>query len=68
MRKADYALLARLIESEIAHAARNADCGTLGSGYFAGCNYALHQIARNFADGASVDTAEFLKACGIKSN
>ena len=66
MRKADYALLAQTIKTEIIFAARNEKNVTLGSGYFQGYTYALHQIARDFAEGASVDKVAFLKACGIK--
>lgn len=66
MRKADYALLARLIADEVTHAKRNETNHTLGAGYFDGYAYALHQIARDFADEASVNKPEFLKACGLK--
>ena len=66
MRKADYALLAQIIKTENEHTTRNVKNDTLGAGYFAGYAYALHQVARDFAEGASVNKTEFLKACGIE--
>lgn len=65
MRKADYAMLADLVRVELQHAARNEKNVTLGSGYFQGYTYALHQMAHDFAEGASVDKVAFLKACGL---
>lgn len=57
MRKADYATLAALIRAEL-NIYR-----TLSSG--APCVDSLERIARGFADTASVNRAEFLKACGL---
>ena len=66
MRKADYALLAQTIKTELEHASRNEKNNSLGTGYFEGYAYALHCVARDFADGASVNKPEFLKACGLE--
>ena len=59
MRKADYALLARLIAEEVACALNNPTSGL----FRLEC---LARIAEGFAAQASVNKAEFLKACGLK--
>ncbi len=56
MRKSDYSALALILKLQIALAVR--------------CNQpsavaALEAVARGFADKASVDRAEFLRACGM---
>lgn len=59
MRKADYALLAAIIARETKRAEQNATSGIFRL-------ETLARIAENFAALASVNEAEFLKACGIK--
>lgn len=59
MRKADYALLAAIIACEIKSAEQNATSGIFRL-------ETLARIAENFASLASVNEAEFLKACGLE--
>lgn len=68
MRKADYATLAQLIQQEHAHARKCVAESwrppeTLAN--FEGQSHALEWLAKEFAKSASVNPAEFLKACGI---
>jgi len=68
MRKADYALLAQLISKARADAEQNENCftpGTPNAEYWRGRRGLAGHIAFDFSEGASVNTAEFLKACGI---
>ena len=59
MRKADYALLAAIIAREIKSADQNATSGIFRL-------ETLARIAESFAALASVNEAEFLKACGLE--
>jgi len=68
MRKADYATLAQLIREGHAFATVQRDSADVDSDtkrYHQGRADACAGIARRFAQRASVDPAEFLKACGI---
>lgn len=70
MRKADYAALARILLAEM-QGARSDISGNPSPAqqaermYGMGRKAAANRIARNFAAVASVNRAEFLKACGI---
>lgn len=59
MRKADYALLARLIANEVKSAEQDAQHGIFKLALLA-------RIAENFAAIASVNKHAFLKACGLE--
>lgn len=66
MRKIDYAILAEILRAAIAHPSDSMpapDCGN--ADVRRGAVRAAHRIARNFANRASVNRAEFLRACGI---
>ena len=58
MRKADYALLARIIRDEWAVARHSPNCAELRD--------ALRNIAQQFAKHAHVNAPEFLRAAGIE--
>lgn len=58
MRKADYTLLAQSIKKQIEAAERETERAAM--------QYAIKSVARDFAARASVNRAEFLKACGIE--
>lgn len=68
MRKADYATLAAIIAhdcGEFARAEKETNDPRLAT--TAACaRTALQNVAREFAKTASVNRAEFLKACGIE--
>jgi len=74
MRKADYATLARLIKdrrevhTEL-HSEASKTPDSIGRGHaithHLGALGALDSVARAFASSASVDPAEFLRACGL---
>jgi ABC-type microcin C transport system permease subunit YejE len=68
MRKIDYAALAAIIRDtrETANANREAWVpGHPSAEYWRGAESKARDIAHRFADTASVNRAEFLKACGI---
>ena len=58
MRKADYALLARIIRDEWALARHSPNCAELRD--------ALRNIAQQFAEHAHVNAPEFLRAAGVE--
>lgn len=59
MRKIDYATLARILRTEL-------EINSRGAGRTAAARFdTAARIARQFAQSASVDKAEFLKACGL---
>ncbi len=58
MRKQDYAILAALIKAKLAHYKQHPQ-GQIGQ-------QACAALAYEFAARASVNKAEFLKACGIE--
>ena len=67
MRKADYAALAAIIKKRMVLAetrASRATC-TEGRASAGGQAESCIDIARDFVDVASVNRAEFLKACGL---
>ena len=69
MRKADYALLAALISAKIRESDRQI---SEHEGELIDCvlwrarKHAVQEIACDFVASASVDKAQFLKACGIE--
>lgn len=67
MRKADYTYLADAIKKRIAHANWRTTNGTSERlrEYARGQSSALTQLAEDFAENASVNQGEFLKACGL---
>ena len=66
MRKADYTLLAEIIRAEIDGAKAMHKIGVLQFESHARYNTAK-RIALEFTPRASVNRAEFLKACGLRS-
>lgn len=62
MRKADYAALAAIIKTELTAIKRHGYDAKVR----AACTATLTSVADEFANRASVDRAEFLKACGIE--
>lgn len=68
MRKADYSTLAAIVRqdaAEMARASENINDPRLAI-TAAACRTAVQNVARQFAKSASVNPAEFLKACGIE--
>jgi hypothetical protein len=68
MRKKDYGMLADLIKKRIEDTDLNS-VPFVGTVYGANQSYLSRSfkiLAREFASSASVDKAEFLKACGIE--
>lgn len=68
MRKADYAALAAIILEARTTAKQNENAWPPDSGnslYWQGAENKARDIAHRFADRASVNKTEFLKACGI---
>ena len=69
MRKADYAALANEIRARLAgakHCEKQTERDQANREYFRGAIDALDGLARRFAQDASVNRTEFLKACGIE--
>lgn len=65
MRKADYTLLASIIHKRLNDARGLSVLNPEEKKYYAGAINALENTAATFARHASVDSDEFLKACGI---
>lgn len=68
MRKADYAALADMILEQRKRAAREqrTQKDTDRKEYWVGVENGARELAQTFAQRASVNRAEFLKACGIE--
>lgn len=67
MRKADYALLARLLQTRYLHALSMLQDTSDTNRQLLGKErmHLVEGLANSFANNASVDRAQFLKACGI---
>lgn len=69
MRKADYAALAAIIKNTRETAKANESAwppGHASAEYWRGAESKARDIAHRFADTASVNCTEFLRACGIE--
>ena len=66
MRKSDYAILAATINRRLNDAHGLSVINPEEKRYYEGAINALENTAATFARFASVDKAEFLKACGIE--
>lgn len=66
MRKADYAALAAILRAQYTHAVCAEISDEKRKEYWQGQKFLCEGIAEQFASRASVNRAEFLKACGIE--